>query len=153
MKWLAPFSIVLAVCCLAHVVPAQADGMITFPSAGALIQNRLDFPVAWSIEKYDKDKSEHLHYWVSIASVNENKELALHWPKFYVKSGQGQGRISDGGQNPFPDPQPMVILLLRVDDAANQRFTAWLKRGPAEGYPGLPISQSEIVARVPIVFP
>lgn len=132
----------------------QAAALITEPPSGTLIKNRLDFPVAWSIDTFDKDRAVNLHYWVSIASVKGNNEIDLHWPKFYVKAGQAQGRVSDGGQNPLPDPQPMVILLLRVDDATNQRFTAWLKRGSTEGgFPGLPVKMSEIAARVPIKFP
>ncbi len=134
---------------------AQAAPIITEPPSGALIKNRLDFPVAWAIDTFDKDRAANWHYWVSIASVKgNNNELDLHWPKFYVKAGQAQGRVSDGGQNPFPYPQPMVILLLRVDDATNQRFIAWLRRGSSKGgFPGFPVSTTEVVARVPIRFP
>jgi hypothetical protein len=94
-----------------------------------------------------------LHYWVSIASIRADGTPDLHWPKFYVKSAQFKGYVSDGGQNPFPDPQPMQVLLLRVDDGTNQRFIRWLGIGASEGYPGLAVKREEIVAQVAIRFP
>lgn len=129
---------------------AQVDARITDPQPNSLITKRLDFPVSWSIANFDRDRNGW-HYWISIANVTNNGEPDLQWPKFYVKEGKSKGRIYDGGQNPFPDPQPMLILLLRVDDATNQRFSAWLRQG--EPYPGLPVKPREIVARVPIRFP
>lgn len=156
MRWAKVFAemfIVVAFGSSVWFATVQAAA-ITEPPSGALITNRLDFPVGWSIDTFDNDRAANLHYWISVASIKDNNEPDLHWPKFYVKTGQAQGRISDGGQNPLPDPQSMLILLLRVDDATNQRFSAWLKRGSTEGgFPGLPIKTSEIVARVPIRFP
>jgi len=128
---------------------ADADAVITEPPAGTLIQNRLDFPVAGSISDYNESRAANFHYWVSIASVKGNNKPDFHWPKFYVKSGHFQGSIHDGGQNPLPTPQPMIILLLRVDDATNQRFIRWFNRGVFEGFP---VQNSEIVVSVPIRF-
>jgi len=99
------------------------------------------------------DKTSKWHYWMSIASVKGNNEPDLHWPKFYVKDGKSRGQLSDGGTNPSSKPQPMFILLLRVDDATNQRFERWHEQGKTEGWQGLPVKQAEIVARVPIKFP
>lgn len=129
---------------------AVADAVITGPKPGTLIENRRSFPVAVSISDYRKDRASSCHYWVSIASVKGNNQPDLHWPKFYVKSGHFQGNIYDGGQNPLPTPQPMIILLLRVDDSTNQRFIRWFKKG---NFDGLKVNPSEIAASVPIRFP
>jgi hypothetical protein len=142
---------VVVVALAAH--PAWAQSLITEPHAGTLIVRRTSFPVAGVISSYDRDVAANFHYWISIASVTDEGKVDLHWPKFYVKDGQFHGWLSDGGQNPFPQPQPMLIVLLKVDDAANQRFVRWLQRGRSEGYPGLTLKHGEIVARVPIQFP
>lgn len=130
---------------------AVADAVITEPKPGTLIENRLSFPVAVSIPGYRKDRVSSFHYWVSIASVKGNNQPNLHWPKFYVKSGHFQGRIHDGGQNPLPTPQPMLVLLLRVDDATNQFFVRWLQKGAP--FEGIKVNRSEIVFSVHILFP
>lgn len=139
-----------------RIEPLEVQGaehpsaVITEPRATALIKNRENFPVAGSIQGYDLVKKRRLHYWVSIATVTAGKP-DLHWPKFYVKEAHFKGRIFDGGQNPLPEPQPMMVLLLLVDDATNQRFNRWLKGGAP--YKGFPVRQDEIVASVPIFFP
>ncbi len=130
---------------------AVADAVITGPKPGTLIENRRNFPVAGSISDYEEKRAANFHYWVSIASVNENNRPDLHWPKFYVKSGHFQGIIHDGGQNPLPTPQPMVILLLRVDDVTNQAFVRWFQQGAP--FEGIKVNRSKIVFSVPILFP
>lgn len=151
MKWRKIVPMLLIAICFASSVWAQVDARITDPQPNSLIKNRLHFPVSWAIANFDRDKNDGWHYWISIANVTDNGEPDLQWPKFYVKKGQAVGRIFDGGQNPFPDPQPMLILLLRVDDSTNQRFSAWLRQGAP--FPGLPVNPREIAARVPIRFP
>ncbi len=150
MKWLKVVMMLLITFGSASSVWAQVDARITDPPPGTLIRNRLNFPVSWSIANFDQARNGW-HYWISIADIKDNGEPNFHWPKFYVKEGQSTGRIYDGGQNPFPHPQPMLILLLRVDDSTNQRFSEWLKKGAP--YKGLPVNTREIVARVPIRFP
>lgn len=124
--------------------------VITEPRPRAIVKNRRNFPAAGLIQDYDLAMKRRLHYWVSIATVSDGKP-DLHWPKFYVKEPQFKGTIFDGGQNPLPAPQPMLVLLLLVDDATNQRFTRWLRAGAP--YEGFPVRQDEIVASVPIFFP
>lgn len=140
-------------------LPQTVAAVFTEPSAGILIEDRADFGVAGSIQDYAHDRVNRLHYWVSLASVARRGAKStpdLHWPKFYVKTAQFEGRIYDGGQNPKQEPQTMMILLLRVDDATNQRFTRWLD-GPI--FKGFRVNeqdrtrQIEVVANVPIKFP
>lgn len=128
---------------------AQINTTITNPAQNSLIKERENFPVSWSIANFEQEIKKW-HYWISIADV-KNKIPNLHWPKFYVKEAQGTDSIYDGGRNPFPTPQPMLILLLRVDDAANQRFIGWLEKGAP--YKGFPVNPEEIVHQVPIKFP
>lgn len=132
------------------VYSSGEDAVITTPKRNTLIEHRLNFPVAGSIKNFDKDRAAGLHYWISI----EDPTMNLHWPKFYVKNQYFRGNIFDGGQNFSPDPQPMKILLLRVDGATSQSFVRWIKRGQQVGYwPGLQVKQNEIVTNVPILFP
>lgn len=151
MKWGKALTLLLMVIGFGSSGWAQVDARITDPSPNTLIRNRLNFPVSWAIANLARDRNDGWHYWISIASVTDNGGPDLQWPKFHVKEGQAAGRIFDGGQNPFPEPQPMLILLLRVDDATNQRFSAWLRQGAP--FPGLPVNSRDIVARVPIKFP
>ncbi len=131
-----------------------ADSVITNPPPNSMIENRLDFPVSGSIDGYSTNRASNLHYWVTIANVGTDNNPHLHWPKFYIKSANFRGRVSDGGQNPLPEPQVMMIVLLRVDDTTNQRFIRWLKNGSNTGsYPGIPIRTSEMEITVPIRFP
>ena len=145
-------SAVIVVLCISKDV--YADSVITNPPPGSLIENRLDFPVTGSIDAYSTDRASNLHYWITIANVGTDSKPHLHWPKFYVKTATIRGRVSDGGQNPFPEPEDMMIILLRVDDTTNQRIIRWLRRGRDTGsYPGIPVRPSEIVVKVPIQFP
>jgi hypothetical protein len=150
MKWRKIVPVLLMAIGFGSAVWAQVDTRITYPQPNNLITKRSNFPVSWSIANFDSDRNGW-HYWISIASVTDNGEPDLQWPKFYVKEGKSKGQICDGGQNPFPNPQPMLILLLRVDDSTNQRFSAWIKQGVP--FPGLPVNPRDIVARVPIRFP
>ena len=157
MKSMHNLTIILAAVVLTSMVRLSAesvDVMITQPRPGSLIENRLDFPVGVSIANFKRDRAANFHYWVSLASVKGENELDQHWPKFYVKAGQSQGRISDGGNNPFPYPQKMSILLLKVDDSTNQDFIQWLEQGKRRGgYSGFEVKLSEIAVRIPITFP
>ena len=81
------------------------------------------------------------------------------WPKFYVPVSPYQGRVFDGGQNPMKgfEPQPMILLILKVDDTLQNYFRTWFQAGEAgKGYPGIPVSrfsQNMILARCEIFFP
>jgi hypothetical protein len=133
--------------------PVRSASVLIEPAPNARIENRLSFAVTGAIESYDRDREQHLHYWVSIATVAPGGAPDVHWPKFYVKKGQFTGRVSDGGQNPYSKPQEMLLLLLKVDDATSQQFERWLATGISLGYPGLRPNPGDIVAQVPITFP
>jgi hypothetical protein len=162
----------------------------TTPRKGDTIENRQDFIVSLTIDKFDKTTG---HYWVAIATVtrstNWERVLELYkksgsksgdavreeqeemknliaewkidqvWPKFYVPVSPYQGRVFDGGQNPMKgiDPQPMILLILKVDDTLQDYFRGWFQAGEAgKGYPGIPVSrfsQTMILARCEIFFP
>jgi hypothetical protein len=127
---------------------------IVEPKSKSTVENRRDFSVAGSIPDYESTRKKNLHYWITLASVKANSKPHMHWPKFYVKSAQFKGRIFDGGENPFSKPQPMIILLLKVNDSTNQQFELWLEKGKNSGhYEGIPIDSSQITASVPIYFP
>lgn len=150
MKWGKIVPVLLMAIGFGSSVWAQVDARITDPQPNSLIKNRLAFSVSGSIDNFEKDR-KGWHYWISLANVTDKGQPDLQWPKFYVKEGTFTGQIFDGGLNPFPEPQPMLILLLRVDDSTNQRFSAWLKQGAP--FPGLPVNPGEIIDRVPIRFP
>ena len=140
------------VCVLSTCALAFGTGSINEPRANETIANRLDFPVSVSIQGYETDIKQRIHYWVSVALGHG--PLKVHWPKYYVKTVHHAGRVHDGGQNPLPTRQAMTLLLLRVDDARNQQFVRWLEDGVRKGtWEGLPVIEAEIVARTPIFFP
>lgn len=184
-RQLAISSFFAASCAMALVAaPGFAGGGAAFttPRSGSLVEHRQDFKVSLEIQDMDRDGS----YWVAIASVTGHddtwdrvKELYdqgklrdpemlelisqwqidLLWPKFYVPKSPFQGRVFDGGTNPLRglDPQPMILVLLKVDDALEEDFRTWFRQGAAgAGYPGIPalrFSEDMFVARCEIFFP
>ncbi len=158
------------------------EAAFTSPRAGIMIENRQDFEVSLEIPRMDLKGS----YWVAIASVKghdddwelvnelyrEGKhrdpemlelisrwQIDLVWPKFFVPKSPYRGRVFDGGQNPLRglEPQPMILVVLKVDDALEEDFRTWFRRGAAgEGYPGIPdysFAEDMVIARCPIFFP
>jgi hypothetical protein len=81
------------------------------------------------------------------------------WPKFYVPLNPYQGRVFDGGQNPLYglEPQPMILLILKVDDPLHNYIRKWFSDGAAgKGYPGIPaasFTENMMLARCEIFFP
>lgn len=131
----------------ARSMPSNAEpAVFTDPAPGVTIRDRRDFPVSGSVADYDESVAHHWHYWVSLVDPRTSE----HWPKFYVKMARFSGHVYDRAENPYPEPQPMIIVLLRVDDATNQLFARWLRQPP---WPPFPLDPSQIVALVPIVFP
>ncbi len=137
--------------------PGQAASppraLITDPVANALLSTRAEIPVTVSIDNYQQEIAARWHFWVSLANVDGKGHKINHWPKFYVKAPVYTGKAYEGGFNPLPQPQPMVILLLKVDDATNQRFEQWMKDGPSKGYPGFRVDPRQIIAEQPIRLP
>lgn len=131
----------------------NAKAAITEPQPGAMVENRRSFPVAWSLIDYDPRMQRGHRYWMSLATVFEGLP-DKHWPKFFIKSANGSGRLFDGGHNPLPPPQPMQVLLLEVDREQSELFSHWHREGQRTGnYEGLPVDPDQIVARVEIFFP
>lgn len=135
------------------LLAGEPPAIIISPTNNALLPSRVNIPVSVTIQNYQQDTAANAHYWVSFANVDRKGTKMQHWPKFYVKSDSYTGLAHDGSINPLPTPQPMVILLLKVDDATNQRFTEWMLDGPTRGYPGLNINPRQIVAEQPIRLP
>ena len=136
------------------MLAAAPQAVIVSPQKNEAITFRAQFPVQVSIPAYDQVVKSGQHYWVSLANVDDKSHMVSHWPKFYVKSGNFTGTLFEGGFNPLPVRQPMVILLLKVDDPTNQRFIQWMKAGTATGsFPGLTIDPDQIVAEQPITLP
>ncbi len=166
-----------------QTAPGFASGSaFTSPRAGITIENRQDFEVSLEISRMDLKGS----YWVAIASVkgddddrdrvnelyDEGKnrdpemlelisrwQIDLVWPKFFVPKSPYRGRVFDGGQNPLLglEPQPMILVVLKVDDALEEDFRSWFRRGAAgEGYPGIEayrFTEDMVIARSEIFFP
>ncbi len=186
MKRLVAISSLFAALCALALVPAPGfardRAAFTHPRCGSLVENRQNFGVSLDVRDMDRDGS----YWVAIASATGHddtwdrvKELYdeerlrdpemlelisqwqidLVWPKFFVPTSPHQGRVFDGGVNPLRglDPQPMILVLLEVDDALEEYFRTWFRQGAAGGgYPGIPASsftEDMIVARCEIFFP
>ncbi len=176
-------AILLLISALGALTPGFAsEAAFTSPRAGLSIENRLDFEVTLEIPSMDLRDS----YWVALASVegyendwervNELYREGRHrsvemldliskwqidqvWPKFYVPMSPYRGRVFDGGQNPMRglEPQPMILVVLRVDDALEKDIRDWFRRGAVgEGYPGFSESRfgdDMFLARCEIFFP
>lgn len=88
-----------------------------------------------------------------------NWELDLIWPKFYIPHSPYEGNIYDGGQNPLKglEPQPMILLIIKVDDTMQKYIRKWFQNGEAgKGYPGIKaakFSKKMILTRCEIFFP
>jgi hypothetical protein len=153
MKRVAALSIIILALVLNSAVlwAANAPGAVIIAPPAGSTQIRNGFPCTVSIRDYTGDQAAGWHYWVTLADVKPDNSLNLHWPKFYVESGNYTDTIIDGGTYPLPTPQPMVILLLKVDAATNAQLTQWILNGRQTGnYPGLPIVTSQMTDQRPI---
>ena len=155
--------------------------------SGETIKHRKDFPVSVDIRDFDDSGnywvaiasvSGHDKTWELVLKLrkqlqkkdDEKKKAELQqlisewpidqfWPKFYVPESPYQSKVYDGGTNPLKglEPQPMVLLILEVDDSLQSFFRRWFRDGAAgKGYPGIPVSrlgENMILARCEIFFP
>ena len=120
------------------------------PLAGELVKNRRYIEVEGSVGEYENGIAEGFHYWFSIAQANKGELGRRHWPKFYIKGADFKGRTSDEGYNPFPPPQPRMVLIIKVDAVVNHKIIEWLKRGEFE--PRDP-AEGQVIAKRLIYFP
>ena len=165
----------------------KKSAVITSPTSGKTIVHRKDFPVSVDIKNFDDSDnywvaiasvSGHDDTWERVLELweqlqkkdDEKKEAELLkliskwpidqlWPKFYVPESPYQSKVFDGGSNPLKglEPQPMVLLILKVDDSLQRFFKRWFRNGASgKGYPGIPVSKlrrNMILARSEIFFP
>ena len=161
--------------------------IIISPASGKKIVHRENFPVSVDIKNFDDSSnywvaiasvSGHDDTWERVLELreqlrkkdDEKKEAELQkliskwpidqlWLKFYVPESPYQSKVFGGGSNPLKglEPQPMVLLILKVDDSLQRFFRRWFRDGAAgKGYPGIPVSKlrpNMILARCEIFFP
>ncbi len=164
--------------------PYSIRAEIMSPEKGEIIENRSAFPVVVEIPNFDSNgnywmaiatvknyagtKDRVLSILNSktgqdeeakeeLVTIIANWKINQFWPKFVVKNGSDWGDVYDGGRNPRREPQPMILLLVKVSDALNQRFSNWLtdcEEGKAcKGIPGVMLKENMIVSRTEIFFP
>jgi hypothetical protein len=111
------------------------------------------------LELYKKSRGKNNEARKELNQLISKWQIDQFWPKFYISENPCQDHVFDGGQNPLKglEPQPMILLILKVDDTLQNYFKQWLKNGAAgKGYPGIPVSrlpQNMILARCEIFFP
>lgn len=177
-------AIMISIFFLMGVVPFEdclAQAGIVLPEKGETVENQQAFPVFLDVQNLDPSAN----YWIAIATVKgysqskarvlelygrqENEaakaellkllselQINLFWPKFPVDRASFSGDVYDGGNSPM-EPQPMILLLLKVSDTLDQRFSRWLTDcEEGKGCPGLPsalLRNNMILARNEIFFP
>ncbi|UCH92320.1 MAG: hypothetical protein JSV88_18765 [Candidatus Aminicenantes bacterium] len=163
-------------------IAGESKAIFLKPEKGKTIENRKDFLVNTQIFDYDANAN----YWVAIATVkghssswqgvlelrrelnNEAKksqmlkliskwEIDLVWPKYFIKKKVFAGQVYDGGNNPRRDPQPMILLILKVDSKLDNDINQWFDEGPEKGWPGMNFEKINnnlrVLARCEIFFP
>jgi hypothetical protein len=159
----------------------------TSPQKGDTIGNRKNFVVSLDIDDFDKTTGHHWVAIASVTGHNNKWDRVLElyrkskgehnaarkemnklisewrinqfWPKFFVPEESYEGNVFDGGKNPLQglEPQPMILLIIKVDDKLQKNFRQWFRRGSeGKGYPGFPasiLSGNMILARCEIFFP
>lgn len=68
-KYLRVLLLVAGIVGSAWLSGADAASVITEPVPEQLIDNRVDFGVAWSMDHFYKARASGAHYWISIASI------------------------------------------------------------------------------------
>lgn len=149
------------------------------PDRAKIIENRKDFLVKTQIDNYDTNAN----YWVAIATVKGHHrswkrvlqlltqgedesqlvnlirtwEIDQVWPKYFIKKKVYEGKVYDGGNNPRRDPQPMILLILKVDSKLDNDINQWFDEGSKKGWPGMNFEKIktnlDVLARCEIFFP
>lgn len=153
---------------------------------GSTVKNRKDFVVSVQIGNFDSTAHHwvaiasvtgHNSTWSRVLELyrgsrgNRGSTAAFEmkalisqwnihkfWPKFYVPKSPYEGHVFDDGINPMQglEPQPMVLLIIKVDDRLHEYFKKWFRQAPQKGFPGIPckmLSRGMILARCEIFFP
>jgi len=157
----------------------------TSPSPGDTVKNRAKFKVSIQIDNFDPGSrywvaiatvTGHSSSWGAarewynsaggtgkilgeeIKKIFAQWQIDQFWPKFYVSENPCVNDVYDGGSNPLKgiEPQPMILLILKVEDRMHNNFVKWLREGPEKGYPGFSSSELEsgieVLARCEIFF-
>ncbi len=160
---------------------AQAESTFTEPRNGETVGHRKSFTAAVDIEDYSSagkywvaiaSVTGHERTWDRVLELREQVMTAddraarselieligdwpldQFWPKFFVKSNPYKAQVFDGGTNPLSEPQPMVLLLLKVDDSLQEYISGWFKDKDYPGIPATRLRRGMILARSEIFFP
>ena len=162
---------------------AQAQITFTEPRSGETIPNRKSFTAAVDINDFSSagkhwvalaSVTGHEKTWEKVLELREqvttandsaarselvelvgNWPIDLFWPKFFVPASPYAAQVFDGGTNPLSglEPQPMVLLLIRVDDSLQQYIKGWFKNKDFSGIPASKLKPGMILARSEIFFP
>lgn len=120
-----------------------------------------DYNKTWArvMELYEKSRDRYGYKAKGemIKLISEWK-IDIFWPKFYIPENPYLGHVYDNWQNPMKglEPQPMILLILKVDDALHLYFKQFLRENLQKGYPGISASKlakNMILARCEIFFP
>jgi hypothetical protein len=184
MMKLKPKVVITIIFLFSLAAPYSISAEIMSPEKGEIIENRSSFPVVveipnfdsngnyWmaiaSVKNYASTKDRVLSILNSTTGQDEearkelvriiaNWQINQFWPKFVVKRRSDWGDVYDGGRNPRREPQPMILLLIKVSDTLDQRFDNWLtdcEEGKGcNGIPGVLLKENMIVSRTEIFFP
>ncbi len=162
---------------------AHAQSTFTQPRNGETVHNRLNFKAAVDIEDFSSagkhwvaiaSVTGHARSWERVLKLREkvmneddsaarsemlkligNWPLDEFWPKFYVPRSPYGAQVFDGGTNQLSgiEPQPMVLLLRKVDDALHDQILGWFKGKEKPGMPASKLRSGMILARSEIFFP
>jgi len=163
------------------------NARIIHPDRGDLIKTPNQFNVKVEIDHFDYsshywvaiakptghtqmwDRVLSLHQALRVAHDDDRKteidalidlwEIDYFWPKFWVTKTPSKHRISHPCKNPLEniEPQPMILLVLKVDDALHNRFREWFAAAKEDNSrPGLSpseLNKKMVLARCEIFFP
>jgi hypothetical protein len=110
------------------------------------------------LKLYTKSKDRHNSTRKELNILISEWQLNLFWPKNHIDKNPYEGVVNDNGKNPLRamEPQPMVLLIIKVDDKLHNQIRQWFRKGSAENsFPGFPasmLSKRMILARCEIFF-
>lgn len=110
------------------------------------------------LELYEESRDKHNATRNKMNKLISEWQLNLFWPTNYIDKNPYEGMVNDGGKNPLKglEPQPMILLIIKVDDRLQNEIRKWFRKGAAENfYPGFSaslLSENMVIARCEIFF-
>jgi hypothetical protein len=110
------------------------------------------------MQLYNESRNGQYEARKEINKIISEWQIDQFWPKFYIPKNSYENHVFDGGSNPLSciEPQPMILLIIKVDDKLHNKFIEWFKKGKAgHGFPGYSasiLSDNMILARCEIFF-